>query len=296
MSAAFFEGERPAARYLGHPTRSQCLDQLLQTPPKHLIYLTAQEIGRTNNKTGMTNLKQSQTSTHGCMTQLRADILDGLYPIGTRLPAERRLAERLGVNRVTIRSALGHLAGAGLLTVRQGAGYEVRDFHRQGGPHLIQEVASRSQQKGDFEDVVKDMLLVRRQLAAGLLERLHTRAPSNQSRLRILAAVERFEQAANDRADTERLAELDLEIVSNLIEATKSPVLSLCMNPIVAALSAFPSLRGAIYTNPSENVAGWKALCEWLLQPHEGTVEPIVKALWERDQQTLKRLFKTEKA
>ena len=118
--------------------------------------LTALEIGRTNNSTGMTNLKQSQTSTHGCMTQLRADILDGLYPIGTRLPAERRLAERLGVNRVTIRSALGHLAGAGLLTVRQGSGYEVRDFHRQGGPHLIQEVASRSQQKGDFEDVVKD--------------------------------------------------------------------------------------------------------------------------------------------
>ena len=228
------------------------------------------------------------------MTQLRADILDGVYPVGSRIPAERRLAALLGVNRVTIRSALGHLAGAGLLSVRQGAGYEVNDFHRRGGPDLIKVVASRSKQRGEFEDAAADMLLVRRQLAAGLLERLLTRPPSAQALVRIFAAVDDFESSSRQGESSERLAELDLEIIGRLFEATGSSVLGLCMNPIVAALGAFPSLRDAIYANPSENVMGWRGLCSWLTEPSEEALGLILHALRERDQQTLTSLFSRE--
>jgi len=44
----------------------------------------------------------------------------GLVPIGGKLPAERELAERLQISRVTLREALKVLQDAGLLEVRRG--------------------------------------------------------------------------------------------------------------------------------------------------------------------------------
>ena len=44
------------------------------------------------------------------------------YPPGTRLPTEAQLAARFGVNRHTVRRALGALAADGLVHARRGAG------------------------------------------------------------------------------------------------------------------------------------------------------------------------------
>ncbi|WP_420035639.1 FadR/GntR family transcriptional regulator [Streptomyces sp. cg28] len=54
--------------------------------------------------------------------RLRAQIADGTWPVGTRLPGETTLAKDLGVGRSTIREALRALAGAGMVRPRQGAG------------------------------------------------------------------------------------------------------------------------------------------------------------------------------
>ncbi|MGX1133292.1 GntR family transcriptional repressor for pyruvate dehydrogenase complex [Streptomyces glaucescens] len=54
--------------------------------------------------------------------RLRAQIADGTWPVGARLPAETALAQQLGVGRSTVREALRALAGAGLVRPRQGAG------------------------------------------------------------------------------------------------------------------------------------------------------------------------------
>jgi GntR family phosphonate transport system transcriptional regulator len=53
---------------------------------------------------------------------LRGDIAGGLYPPGAKLPTEADLAARFGVNRHTVRHALGALAEAGLVNARRGAG------------------------------------------------------------------------------------------------------------------------------------------------------------------------------
>ncbi|RJQ83491.1 MocR-like transcription factor YczR [Amycolatopsis panacis] len=62
-------------------------------------------------------------------------VLDGQLPIGTRLPAERELADTLGVSRTLIGAALDRLREDGLLASRRGAGtWVARAGHRDSGP------------------------------------------------------------------------------------------------------------------------------------------------------------------
>jgi DNA-binding FadR family transcriptional regulator len=57
--------------------------------------------------------------------QLRQLIDDGEYPVGSRLPTERELAEKLGVSRPTVREALIALEVEGRLRIRVGSGIYV---------------------------------------------------------------------------------------------------------------------------------------------------------------------------
>lgn len=50
------------------------------------------------------------------------DIAQGRYATGAKLPSEAHLADRFGVNRHTVRRALGDMADQGLVYARRGAG------------------------------------------------------------------------------------------------------------------------------------------------------------------------------
>jgi DNA-binding FadR family transcriptional regulator len=54
--------------------------------------------------------------------QLRQLILEGKFPVGTRLPAERELASKLDVSRPSVREALIALEVEGWVEVRSGSG------------------------------------------------------------------------------------------------------------------------------------------------------------------------------
>jgi GntR family phosphonate transport system transcriptional regulator len=55
-------------------------------------------------------------------TNLKSDIADGHYTPGDKLPTEAALAKRFGVNRHTVRRALGQLGDEGIVHARRGAG------------------------------------------------------------------------------------------------------------------------------------------------------------------------------
>ena len=57
--------------------------------------------------------------------QLRADIIDGVYPYGGRLPSKRLLAEELGISTVTAEHAYSLLCDEGYLEARERSGYFV---------------------------------------------------------------------------------------------------------------------------------------------------------------------------
>lgn len=63
----------------------------------------------------------------GIVDAIRADIANGIYVPGSRLPAERDLTERFGVSRPTIREAMIALEMLGLVEARKGSGVFVLD-------------------------------------------------------------------------------------------------------------------------------------------------------------------------
>ncbi|MFE9353841.1 FadR/GntR family transcriptional regulator [Streptomyces olivaceoviridis] len=123
----------------------------------------------------------------------------GLVPAGERLPAERELAERLGISRVTLREVLKVLQDQGLVKARRG---------RYGGTFVLprpdaggEDELRRRTAEVDIEDVLRfrEVLEVG---AAGLCA-AHGLAPEQAKRLR--EALERTHEAPLTdyrRADT----------------------------------------------------------------------------------------------
>jgi len=232
------------------------------------------------------------TSVDQCTSSLRRSILDGTMAPGSRLPPERRLAEQFGVNRVTVRSALARLAESGLVSVRQGSGYLVRDFRRHGGPDLLAGIADLAAEQGSLPEVVADLLTVRRQLTAALLEQLCS-SRSHAGRERVEEAVDAFAEAVSTGADADALAQADVEILGSLLVASGSAVLGLCLNPISGVLASLPELRDALYQHPEENLAGWQVLVAWLQQPTTVAIDTIIGELKLRDERTVAEIDAT---
>ena len=69
--------------------------------------------------------------------QLKQRIVARELPAGSELPAERLLAEKLGVNRGAVREAIKRLQQAGLIAVRQGGNHLVLDYETEGGLELL---------------------------------------------------------------------------------------------------------------------------------------------------------------
>ncbi len=76
--------------------------------------------------------------------QLTSRIINRDIEPGEKLPAERNLAEMLGVNRSTVREALRKLESMELLEIKHGEGVYVRDYLESGNLELIKAILFRN--------------------------------------------------------------------------------------------------------------------------------------------------------
>lgn len=126
--------------------------------------------------------------TESVMRRIETALLDGSWPAGARLPAERELAQQYGVARNTIREAIQRLAARGLLQSRQGAGVFVSDGLRTG-------IASPwGQLVADHPVLCGDILEFRRVLEGATAYFAALRADAGD-RERILAQMHALESA-----------------------------------------------------------------------------------------------------
>ena len=134
---------------------------------------------------------------------LRAQIAQGRYPIGSRLPPERNIAETYGVSRTIVREALLMLELQGTVDIRQGSGvYVMRIPHEDDS----EEEQMLSSDVGPFE-ILQARQLLESNIAA-FAAKMATRADIDN--LKRIIEQEQRAIAANDTSqDNARLFHLE---------------------------------------------------------------------------------------
>ncbi|MFP4273799.1 MAG: FadR/GntR family transcriptional regulator [Paracoccaceae bacterium] len=167
--------------------------------------------------------------------QIEELILRGILRPGERLPAERELAERLGVSRPSLREALAELQARGLLTARAGAGIYVADVLGSAFSEALIRLFA------DHEEAVFDYLSFRRDMEGLAAERAARHASDTD--LRVIHTLFEKMQAAHARPDPEAEARLDAEFHLAIIEASHNVIMLHMMR------SMYDLLRRGVFYN-----------------------------------------------
>lgn len=149
--------------------------------------------------------------------QIETLILRGVLKPGERLPAERDLAERLGVSRPSLRDALSELQEQGLLATRPGAGVYVSDSLGSAfSPSLAALFARHS-------EAVFDYLSFRRDMEGLAAERAAQRA--SETDLKVVQTVLDQMVAAHAKRSGKEEARLDAQFHLTIFEASHNVVM-----------------------------------------------------------------------
>jgi len=167
--------------------------------------------------------------------QIEKLILQGILRPGERLPAERDLAEKLGVSRPSLREAVAELQDKGLLTTRAGAGIYVADVLGSAFSEALIRLFA------DHDEAVFDYIAFRRDLE-GIAACRAARLASDTD-LQVIQTVMNRMEAAHKKTNSADEARLDAEFHMAIIEASHNVVMLHMMR------SMFQLLREGVFYN-----------------------------------------------
>ena len=148
-------------------------------------------------------------------------ILDGSLAAGERLPAERDLAEHLGVSRVSVRQALHELETRGLIDRKPGRGTIVLSPEEHAsvpagfGKYQIEE--------GELGDIMELRAIIEPPIA---------RITAARASARDLTQLEELVRAMEQDISKERYSELDRAFHQAIAQYTHNPLLALLTEQI----------------------------------------------------------------
>jgi DNA-binding FadR family transcriptional regulator len=145
---------------------------------------------------------------------LLREIREGAYPVGSKLPSERQLAETYGVSRPVIREALGMLSTLDVIEIQMGRGAFV----------VSADVSTDQTTEYGLLDVVD----AREVIESGALRLGALRAEAAE-KAEVSEALEVLERAVRLADDT---THADLELHRSIVRAARSPLLEKLWNDI----------------------------------------------------------------
>jgi GntR family transcriptional regulator, transcriptional repressor for pyruvate dehydrogenase complex len=179
--------------------------------------------------------------------QLRALILNGQYPPGSKLPPERELSKRLRVNRASLREALKKLEHLGLVRIRQGDGTRVQNFMETGGIELVQHLLPLA---GGKPELIRDLLEFRRIMGREIARLAAARGGRDKDQM---AKLRGLADKADLTTGAAELFDLDFEFYVALAAMCGNQVMLLLLNTVRDGVRGFMPLLANL-AGPQEQV------------------------------------------
>ena len=198
------------------------------------------------------------------LTVLVQRVLKGAYPAGARLPAERALAEELGVTRTSLREALRQMESMGVVRIRQGAGVFVLDWTLEPTMRFVQFLAASG--LGMDPQFLLSFDEVRRFFAVKMLELAAERA-TDEDLDRIQSVLDSY-----PRDDTRAVleGEWDFRFHREIARATKNPVFVYLLNTVRETFAALRAVYLRLDAEVGQSVADLDAELLVALRDRDG--------------------------
>ena len=147
-------------------------------------------------------------------------ILDGTFPPGSNLPAERELAESLGVTRPTLRETLQRLERDGWVEIHHGKPTRVRDYMKEGRLGVLNSLAE--QLDSVPQDFIANLLAVRLAMAPMYTSLAVEKAPAE--------VIQRLKECVNLQDSSEKFSQFDWDLQHQLTLLSENPVFAMILN------------------------------------------------------------------
>ena len=158
------------------------------------------------------------TAIDAVFERLLADIVSGVYPAGSRLPAERELSRHLGASRPTLREALRRLGEYSLVEPRRGSGVVVRPY-RDWSIEVLAGYLKYGKPEGGQPTIARillDMLAVRKAVVLEVIKLTASRIPKGGTAIARAAMARAWAMK-----DTPSYAREDYEVMRQIAEAAR---------------------------------------------------------------------------
>ena len=142
------------------------------------------------------------------------------FPPGSDLPAERELAEKIGVTRATLREVLQRLARDGWLTIQHGKATKVNDIWQTAGPNILGTLISLSPSL--LPKIIDNVVTLRTQMGAYYIPQAI--AHNSQATLVLFDKLNEIENSA------EAYSQFDYELYRGFTFFADNPVYGLIFN------------------------------------------------------------------
>ena len=212
--------------------------------------------------------------------ELQNTIVNGNLLPGTELPAERILAERLGVSRFSLREALRAAETRGLVEIRRGRRPRVARQSTSAAAEVIALTLRRSRKT--LLDLVKARQGLETQIAR------IAAANAGAEHLRQMAATIQTIEA--HRTDTEVCLQQDLLFHAVLMEASGNPVFEIMLAPLTELLQE--SRKQTISQGVERVILGHRAVLEAV---RAGDAEKAAQAMYHHLEMAEEDLKKIER-